>query len=44
MTAAASARPLRAVVVGPGIAGLYAAALAAERGDIEVTLLAKGPL
>ncbi|EMY34136.1 L-aspartate oxidase, partial [Arthrobacter crystallopoietes BAB-32] len=44
MTAAAPARPLRAVVVGSGIAGLYAAALAAERPDTEVTLLAKGAL
>lgn len=44
MTAAASARPLHVVVVGSGIAGLYAAALAAERPGIEVTLLAKGAL
>ncbi|WP_336714874.1 L-aspartate oxidase [Arthrobacter sp. USHLN218] len=44
MTAAASASPLRAVVVGSGIAGLYAAALAAEQPGVEVTLLAKGAL
>ncbi|GLB68423.1 L-aspartate oxidase [Arthrobacter mangrovi] len=44
MTAAASAGPLRVVVVGSGIAGLYAAALAAECPGIEVTLLAKGAL
>jgi L-aspartate oxidase len=44
MTAAPSAGSLRAVVVGSGIAGLYAAALAAERPGVEVTLLAKGAL
>lgn len=34
----------RVVVVGSGIAGLYAAALAAERADTAVTLITKGAL
>ncbi|MCG2622411.1 L-aspartate oxidase [Arthrobacter sp. I2-34] len=37
-------RPLRVVVVGSGIAGLYTAALAARRPDTAVTLVTKGAL
>ncbi|NKX54626.1 L-aspartate oxidase [Arthrobacter mobilis] len=44
MTPAVSPAKLRVVVVGSGIAGLYAAALAARRPATAVTLVTKGAL